>query len=182
MSKRVVAFAHDALLLVRGGRKRMLRLPATVAMRYCVGDKLRGLEAFRIAARSWRIFQDGLLEVDYRAGGSRRFGLGFEAARSLVCCAGQSWHPAVLMDEWASRYRITILEIRREPLASITPEDVCAEGCAGLEDFYALWDRCHAQDGASVDTNPLVWAVRFDYEPVGVSDPAVEYDSEVRYE
>lgn len=129
------------------------------------GERLRGLEAWRITRDSWCLFQTGVLEVTYRTGlARRRVPIGFDDAKVLVQNAGESWHPPRFMFNWASRFDVVLVSVSAQRVADITEADVRAEGIATLEEYRRGWDEMNARRGFPFDSNPVVWAIetRFD--------------------
>jgi hypothetical protein len=185
-----IAFDNEPLTMVRNGSKRMTRRvvrgdpPGVPAARDCPlgrpGQRLRGLESYRITENSWCLFQDGILEVAYEIGGKRRLRLGYQDARRLVECAGPTWRPPQMMPDWASRYRVKLRSVRAEKLADITDRDAQAEGFSCASAFSQDWDRRHRLTGPPADRNPLVWVLGFTYEPLAVVEEIARADSEVQ--
>jgi hypothetical protein len=173
-----IAFEQEPLKMVRRGSKRMTRLEVR-GDPPGVRERLLGLESYRIAENSWCLFQDGILEIAYESGGKRRLHLGYDGARRLVECAGPTWRPPCMMPDWASRYWVKLRCVRTERLADITDKDAVAEGFPSVSAFLQDWDRRHRLTGPPADSNPLVWALGFTYEPLVDVDPVDQADSEV---
>lgn len=173
---RRIPFSDDSVERMALGRKTQTRRvakwdgPEPLPLESCpyFGDcpRVRGVEAWRITGNSWAMFQDGILEVAYRAGSaSRRIHVGFDDAHTHVPQAGDSWHAPRFMFNWASRFHILLLDWKCVRLATITEADAVAEGAASLEEFKRGWDALNAARGFPFDANPWVWALRFRFEP-----------------
>lgn len=175
MGRNLLSFDDDALALVRSGHKDVHIVTRRPGPMPEPGDALRGYEAFRISMQSWRIFQDGVLRVDYRVGGSRRVEVGLGAAKRLVTMASESWIPAWQMGDWASRFALLIRQVTEKRLVEVTDAEAVRGGFRSLLDFAQQWDRTHRTH--PVDTNDLVWVVCFEYEQDTDDTPFVEYES-----
>lgn len=84
--------------------------------------------------------------VFYRANGEAQPGRG-------------RWRSPLHMPRAFSRISTTILEVRREPLHSITEAGAQAEGFASRAEFAAYWDRLHGP--GAWDQNPDVLVLRW---------------------
>jgi hypothetical protein len=176
MGRQLLSFDDEDLTLVRSGHKDahiVARRPGPVP---APGDAIRGYEAFRISMQSWRIFQDGVLRVDYRVGGSRRVEVGLVAAKRLVTLASESWIPAWQMGDWASRFALLIRQVTEKRLAEVTEAEAVRGGFRSLLDFAQKWDQTHRTH--PVDTNSMIWVVCFEYEPDTNDASFVEYESD----
>ncbi len=86
------------------------------------------------------------------------------------------WRPSIHMPRWASRITLEVTGVRVEPVQSITPQDIEAEGTSQvwkeavyinehkqqrLRDFRHLWNTINANHGFSWEVNPWVWIIEF---------------------
>ncbi|KEJ91116.1 hypothetical protein JS73_12945 [Synergistes jonesii] len=83
--------------------------------------------------------------------------------------AGGPWIPSIFMPYWASRIKLTILEVNIQRLQDITELQAMEEGVKPLccsesyrAAFRRTWDWLHKPYGlAGWDANPWVWAIEF---------------------
>lgn len=86
------------------------------------------------------------------------------------------WVSSRFMPKKAARVWLEILDVKKEPLNSISEEDAKAEGPKQLEilqstgvnfahiwrtSFCSLWDSIYEKKGLGWDTNPTCWAITF---------------------
>ena len=132
-----------------------------------VGDLLWVRETWRIYLRKNKPF------IQYRADGQelaishdRYDHLQFNKRRI-------TWRPSIFMPRWASRLTLRVADVRVERIQDITeqdamaegisPRDVAARGHVGpLPLFKHLWDTINAKRGYSWQSDPWVWAVKFE--------------------
>lgn len=91
------------------------------------------------------------------------------------------WKPSIFMPKWASRLKLKVADIWQENLNQISETDAQAEGIETwkngfykdyehpggwrenpIHSYQTLWDSINKKRGFGWDTNPLVWAVKFD--------------------
>lgn len=100
-----------------------------------------------------RVSPDGSQWAIYRAGWDR-------------CAPSSRPRPSIHMHRWASRIDLRVLDVRLEPLQSITEDDALAEGLAPGPDargrFARLWDEINGRRDYEWATNPWVWRVAFE--------------------
>lgn len=69
-----------------------------------------------------------------------------------------------------ARFELKVTRVSRERLKAITEKSAEREGFranatwSALAHFFAYWDHLHAND--KHDTNPMVYAIRFEVEPL----------------
>ncbi len=86
------------------------------------------------------------------------------------------WTPSIHMPRWACRLTLRLLEVRVQRLQEITDGDIAAEGIEwgwngtlgnkhgspARDAFVSVWDPLNARRGYSWQSNPWVWALRFE--------------------
>jgi hypothetical protein len=80
------------------------------------------------------------------------------------------WSPAIFMPKSMSRFRLTVIHVRREKLQDITETDAIWEGAQGggtHPDFWAgafrdIWDGINKKRGYGWETNPAVEVIDFE--------------------
>ena len=82
----------------------------------------------------------------------------------------KSWRPSIFMPRWASRITLRVTSVRAQRLQDINEDDAAAEGIKRhsgpyILDFAKLWDDINAKRGYSWDSNPWVWAYKFEVVP-----------------
>lgn len=109
---------------------------------------------------------DGAPPVSYRADGPM---VNHATGEATAAAVDFRWRPSIFMPRWAARLRLLIITIRVERLQTISNADARAEGCPPefsgepRDWFFELWDEYNrADESASVEANPYVWAIRFD--------------------
>jgi hypothetical protein len=189
VTDRPIIFSAPMVQALLAGRKTQTRRLATSPLRRCeVGDRLYVREAF--AVRS--IFTD-VVEVGYEASkGAGHTEYVEQIPVTLATGAKVTWpqnRPSIHMPRWASRLTLTVMDVRVEPLVSISDGDAIAEGigCAPgvpsysrfhvtvgsgktfisahpAECFARLWSSLHSNDGECWSDNPDVVALTFSVE------------------
>lgn len=109
-----------------------------VKPRWSVGDLLWVKETFR---------QSGNTTI-YRADG------GDEAKHF------RPWRPSIFMPRTLSRISLRVLDVRCEPLWSISEADARAEGVASVAEYRALWEEINGRE--SWEGAPTVWVISFE--------------------
>ena len=91
----------------------------------------------------------------------------------------KQWKPSIHMPKDAARIYLKVTYVKGERLNDISEEDAIAEGMSEtLVDgavfisakgkFHVLWDELNAKRGSGWESNPWVWAYRFEiYENQG---------------
>lgn len=82
----------------------------------------------------------------------------------------KSWRPSIFMPRWASRITLRVTSVRAQRLQDINEDDAAAEGIKRhsgpyILDFAKLWDDINAKRGHSWNSNPWVWAYKFEVVP-----------------
>jgi hypothetical protein len=92
-----------------------------------------------------------------------------ENPREYVCMANV-WEydnlTAAQANRWLAKnngiqFRIEIVDIRREPLNLITPEDALAEGVGSIEEYAVLWNTINRKPGTRWEDHPDVCVITF---------------------
>jgi len=108
---------------------------------------------------------DGRLRLQYRADNAVRLS---DPDSVLWETLGErpGWRSPMHMPRWASRIRLTVLNVRVERVQAITEQNAAAEGCLqrgrGVTEFRRFWRSMNDQrPGCSWNANPWVWVIRF---------------------
>jgi hypothetical protein len=136
------------------------------------GDRLWVRETWRVHPNSWCCYQDGYIEIQYRAdeGKARHRIRRPDAAKLTEKYADGRWRPSIFMFRWASRIALEVTGVRVGRVQQIGEEEAIAEGVPrgavrwigdARMHFAALWDRINADRGFSWESNPWVWVVEF---------------------
>jgi len=172
--ERPILFSAPMVRAILDGRKTQTRRvikpqpPAGSSLRQPVkcpygrpGDKLWVRETFGYCTKSGGHYL-------YKADGE-----GF----STCHVEGGKWKPSIFMPRVASRITLNVLDIRVERVQDITGADVLSEGVDNGKSnptmgvrwenmqrmaFSDLWDSINAGRGFSWESNPWIWAVKFD--------------------
>lgn len=89
----------------------------------------------------------------------------------------EKWRPSIHMPKWATRLRIRVTDVWVERLHGLSEDDALAEGNTGhpvdghagypigyspVDEFRGAWDSIYAKRGLRWNTNPWVWACKFE--------------------
>jgi hypothetical protein len=169
MSEKPMMFRGDMVEAILSGQKTQTRRLAKGDdhARYDPGDSLWVKETFKIVNEIEEILLPRpsvvlrKMRVLYRADGHR---------------PGIKWTSPLYMPKWASRIWLDVIDVRKENLQDITPEDARREGApemsgqpvyyalgpeASRQWYRALWDDINKKRGYGWNDNQPVWVVTF---------------------
>jgi hypothetical protein len=75
------------------------------------------------------------------------------------------WKPSIFMPRWGCRILLEIVDVRFEPLQTISVQDAIAEGAqddprqGAIFNYRELWEKING--AGSWDDNPWVWVIEF---------------------
>lgn len=171
MTDRPIIFSGPMVRALLAGRKTQTRRLASSPLARCViGDRLYVREAWAPLAACTHN------DPGSQAMADKGF---YRADRSTIEGEISRWTPSIHQPRWASRLTLTVLDVRIQPLCSITDADAQAEGVhrtargwhvpgaelppvsTAAEAFARLWSSLHRTDGECWCDNPDIVALTF---------------------
>lgn len=157
-----IAFSDQMVRAILAGEKlETRRLPATQWERLKVGDKLLLGEGIK------RKTIDGTDFAEYT--NQPALVLGLDGLPLKWRWETHAFLIAKYMPLECARFELKVVRVSRERLKMITEAGAEREGFradktgSALAAFFAYWDHLHANE--KHDTNPMVYAIRFEVEP-----------------
>lgn len=171
MVDRPIIFSGPMVRALIAGRKTQTRRLASSPLARCaIGDRLYVREAWAPLAACTHN------DPGSQAMADNGF---YRADRSTIEGEISRWTPSIHQPRWASRLTLTVLDVRIQPLCSITNTDAQAEGVQPIAGgwhvpeaelphmptaagaFARLWSSLHHTDGECWFDNPDIVALTF---------------------
>jgi hypothetical protein len=182
MSEKPILFSGPMVRAILDGTKTQTRRVVKNALPqkcpYKIGDILWVRETWA----TWNTFDNRKpssfkhTAVEYRAGGTN-----LHCGQVEKITDRGKWRPSIFMPRWASRINLRVTDVSIEGIQDISEEDAIAEGIdiydaynkhdpwdirivIVFSTFRDLWNSINAKRGYSYESNPKVWAIKFEVE------------------